>query len=63
MSSAVTRGVKLLSELESDSVQRQGEIAENSSKSASEYMEGVGWVPKNMTQLKPVIDKLMRKVQ
>jgi hypothetical protein len=63
MSSAVTRGVKLLSELEeSDNVQRQGEIAENSSKSTSEYTEGIGWVPKNVTQLKPVIDKLMRKV-
>ena len=61
MHSAFKRGVEILSEPESDSVQRQGETADNSNKSASGYME-VGWVPKNVTQLKPVIDKLMRKV-
>jgi hypothetical protein len=59
MRSAFRRGVEILSEPESESVRRQGGIAENSSKSASEC---TGWVPKNVTQLKPVIDELIRKV-
>jgi hypothetical protein len=44
---------------ESDSLQCQGE---NSGKSTSEHMEGISGVPKNVTQLKPVIDQLVRKV-
>jgi hypothetical protein len=61
MLSAFTRGVVLLSEPES-SAQGQGKIVESSSKSTSEHMQGIGGVPKNVTQLIPVIDKLMRKV-
>jgi hypothetical protein len=62
MRSAFWRGIEHLRAPESDSVQCQGKTAENSGKSASEHMEGISGVPKNVTQLKPVIDKLMRKV-
>jgi hypothetical protein len=59
MRSAFRRGVELLSEPESDSVQSEGKSA---GKSASEQMEGIDRVPKNVAQLKPIIDKLMCKV-
>jgi hypothetical protein len=62
MRSAFRRGVDLLSETESDSVQSQGQTVESPSKSTSEHMEGVCGVPKNVTQLKPFINKLMSKV-
>lgn len=64
MCSAFKRGVELLSEPESDSVQHQGQAAEGSSRFSSSYehMEGISGVPKNATQLEPIIDELMRKV-
>jgi dihydrodipicolinate synthase/N-acetylneuraminate lyase len=62
MRSAFRRGVELLNEPESDSVKIRGQTAEASSKSTSEHMEGISRVPKNVTQLKPAIDKLMSKV-
>ena len=62
MRSAFLRGVDLLSASETDSAQSQGQIIENPGKSASEHMEAINGVPKNVAQLKPVIDKLMCKV-
>ncbi len=62
MRSAIWRGVELLSNSEPDSVQSWGQTVESPSKSASEHMENIGGVPKNVTQLKPVISKLMHKV-
>ncbi len=62
MCSAVWRGVELLSDSEPDSIQSWGQTVESPSKSASEHTEDIGGVPKNVTQLKPVISKLMRKV-
>jgi hypothetical protein len=62
MHSAFRRGVELLSEPESDSVRRLGKIAENPSESTSKCMESTGWVPKNVMELKPVIEKLIQKV-
>jgi len=62
MCSAFKRGVELLSEPESNSVQSQMKTVENPSKSASEYLEGISGIPKDVIQLKLVIDKLMRKV-
>jgi hypothetical protein len=62
MRSAFKRGVELLSGPKSDSVGSQGKAVQNPSESASEHMEGIGGVPKNVAQIKPVIDKLMRKV-
>lgn len=62
MHSAFERGVELLSGPESDPVQGHGKTAESPSESASENMEGIGGVPKNWTQLKPVINELTRKV-
>jgi hypothetical protein len=62
MQSAFWRGIERLRAPDSDSVQCQGETAENSGKSTSEHMEGIRGVPKNVTQLKPVIDQLMQKV-
>ena len=62
MRSAFCRGVELLSASGSDCVQSQGTTVESSPKSVSEHMEGISGVPKNVTQLKPVIDQLMRKV-
>lgn len=59
---AFRRGVELLNELESDTVQSQGQTIEGCSKSTSEHMGGIGRIPKNAAQLEPVIDKLMRKV-
>ena len=62
MRSAFKRGVELLSESESDTVQSQGKTVEVPGKSAAEHTEGIGRAPKNLTQLKPVINELMRKV-
>jgi hypothetical protein len=62
MQSAFCRGVELLSAPESGSIQSQGKMVESSPKSSSGHMEDISGVPKNVTQLKPVIDKLMRKV-
>jgi hypothetical protein len=62
MRSAFARGIELLSEPESSSAQSQEQTVESPSKSASEHMEGISGVPKNVTQLKPVINELMRKV-
>ena len=64
MHSAFKRGVELFSEPESDSVQRQGQAVEGPgrSSSSSEHIEGINGVPKNVTQLKPIIDELMHKV-
>jgi hypothetical protein len=62
MRSAFRRGAELLSEPESGSVQSQGQTVETSGKSAAEHIEGIGGVPKNAAQLKPVINELMRKV-
>ena len=62
MRSAFLRGVELLSVPESNTVQSQGRTIENSGKYLSEQIEGISGVPKNVTQLQPVIDKLMRKV-
>jgi hypothetical protein len=62
MRSAFLRGVELLSAPESNFIQSQGRTVENSSKYSSEHMEGIDGVPKNVTQLQPVIDKLMCKV-
>jgi hypothetical protein len=62
MRSAFWRGIEVLSVPESDSVESQTQMVEESGKSVSERMEGAGKVPKNVTQLKPVIDQLIRKV-
>jgi hypothetical protein len=62
MCSAFLRGVELLSAPELNSVQNQGRTVENSSNYSSKHMEGISGVPKNVTQLQPVIDKLMCKV-
>ena len=62
MRSAFRRGVELLSKPESDSAQSQEQTVENPRDSASESMEGRGGVPKNVTRLKPVLGKLLRKV-
>ena len=62
MLSALSMGIELLSKLESDSAQSQGKPIESSGKSTSEYIEGITWIPKNVTRLKPIIGELMRKV-
>ena len=62
MHSAFWRGIDILSASGTDSAQSQGQTVENPGRSASEHMEAIGGVPKNVTQLKPVIDKLMCKV-
>ena len=59
MCSAFRRGLELLSEPESDSI--QGQSSGSLRESSFEDLEGIG-VPKNVTQLEPVISKLMRKV-
>jgi len=63
MCSAFQRGIELLSELKSSTVQSREQpfIVENPL-STSEHMESICGVPKNVAQLKPVIDKLIRKV-
>jgi hypothetical protein len=65
MRSAFCRGVELLSASEPGSIQSRGQVVESSPKSASGHLEdisGVTGVPQNVTDLKPVIDQLMRKV-
>lgn len=62
MHSAFWRGIERLGAPEPSSVQCQEKTAENSGKSTSEHMEGISGVPKNVAQLKPVIDQLMQKV-
>lgn len=62
MRSAFWRGVELLREPESDSVEGQGKTVENPGKSTSERMEGITGVPKNTARLKSVLDELMSKV-
>jgi hypothetical protein len=62
MRSAFWRGVELLGTPESDPPQIQGQTIENYSKFISQHMKGTGGVPKNVTQLKPVINNLMCKV-
>jgi hypothetical protein len=63
MHSAFQRGVELLSELKSSAVQswEQPFMVENPL-STSEHMKSICGVPKNVAQLKPVIDKLICKV-
>ena len=62
MRSALWRGIALLSVSETDSVQSQGQAVESLGKSAFEHMKAIGGIPKNVNQLTPDIDKLMRKV-
>ena len=64
MRDAVWRGVELLnaSASTSGSAQGQGKAIEDSGKPASENVEAISGVPKNVTQLQPIIDELMRKV-
>jgi hypothetical protein len=57
MHSAFKKGVELLIE-ESPWKSHSAEMVENSRKSA----ESISGVPRNVTQLKPVINELMRKV-
>jgi hypothetical protein len=59
MHSALQKGIEILSVPQSGTAQSQEQTVENSSKSVSHHMDGMGGVPKNVTQLKPVIDKLM----
>ncbi len=61
MRSAFRTGVALLSEPES-SAPGQGKSVDIPSKSASEYMQGIDGVPKNVTKLIPVFNKLIHKV-
>lgn len=62
MHSAFWRGLELLNSPETDVVQSQVQRVESPSKSTSKHDEGMGIVPKDVTLLEPVIDKLMRKV-
>jgi len=62
MCSALRRVIELLSVPETDLVQSQGQTIQNSSKSASEHMKVIDGIPKNVTQLKPNIDKLICKM-
>jgi hypothetical protein len=62
MCSAFWKGIEFLSASESGTAQSQEQTVENPGKSASEHMEGMSGVPKNVAQLKPIIDELMRKV-
>jgi len=62
MRSAFRKGVELLSEPESDPIQSHGTTGEHPGESPSQHMEGIGRIPKDAVQLKPVIDQLMRKV-
>jgi hypothetical protein len=64
MRSAFERGIKLLSEPEPDSVQRQRTSAgeESFTLPAPEQIEGAVKVPKNVTQLRSLINNLGRKV-
>jgi hypothetical protein len=58
MRSAFRRGLEILSDAESGSVQSQGKPG----KSVPKHIDGICGVPKNVAQLKPVFDKLMQKV-
>ena len=58
MHSAFWRGLELLNSQETDAVQNQVQAVESPSKS----IVGMGVVPKDVTLLEPVIDKLMSKV-
>ena len=63
MRSAFWKGAELLSGPKSSSVQsREQPFTVENPPSTSEHMESMLGVPKNVTQLKPVIDKLIRKV-
>jgi len=62
MHPAFCRGIELLSTQESGSIQIQGKAVEAPPKFALEHMEGISGVPKNITQLRPILDELMRKV-
>ena len=62
MRSVFWKGIEFLSVPELGIAQSQEQTVESPGKSACEHMEGMSGVPKNVTQLKPVIDKLMRKV-
>ena len=62
MRSALQKGIELLSAPETDSGRSQVQTVQNSGKSASEHMKAIGWIPKNVVQLKPDINKLMCKV-
>ena len=60
MGSAFRKGVKILSE---DTIlQSKGKPTESPSRSASENMEGITRVPRNVAGLKHVLDKLKQKV-
>jgi hypothetical protein len=61
MHSAFWRGIGLLSEPESDPIQSRGKTVEKPGKSELE-VKGISGVPRNVTQLKPVINELMRRV-
>jgi hypothetical protein len=60
MCSAFWKGIELLSRQGSDSVQSPGEMIEGDS--TSKQIKGISRVPKNVTRLKPVVNKLIRKV-
>ena len=63
MRSAFQRGVELLSEPKSSVVQSQEQpFTVENPLSTSEHTESICGVLKNVAQLKPVIDKLIRKV-
>jgi len=62
MHSGFCRGIELLSTQESGSVQSQEKVVESPPKSASEHMGDISGVPKNVTQLKPILGQLMHKV-
>ena len=63
MRSAFWRGVELLSEPKSGSVQsREQPFTVENPPYIPERAESIFGVPKSVTQLKPVIDKLIRKV-
>jgi len=62
MRSAFKTGIEFLSEPEPGSVQSQGKPVDSSRISASECIEGIDGVPKNVDQLRPFINELMRKV-
>ena len=63
MCSAFRSGVKILSDLELDSIlQSKGKPTGDPGRSAPEDMEGIGRVPNKVAQLKHVLDKLTQKV-
>ena len=58
--SALRRGVQILSQAESGSLQSQDQ--HHQGESVCDNMKGISRVLKNAAQLKPAIDNLMRKV-